>query len=125
MNQHFICGHLGRDPEMSYTPTGLAVTKFSVATTYAKKDQQGNYNKETTWHNAVTFGTTAENCNNFLRKGSKVSLRGRATNRKYTGKDNIERTWHEIIVEEIEFPPKNGGSTEDFTPPDIDYDAPF
>ncbi len=125
MNQIFLVGHLGKDPEMAYTPGGLAVTKFSLATTYGKKGQDGNFTKETTWHNCVTFGSTAENCNNFLRKGSKVSLRGRATNRKYTGKDGIERNWHEIVVEEIDFPPKTGGSTEDFTPPEIDYDQPF
>lgn len=127
MNQHFIVGHLGRDPEMSYTPNGLAVTKFSVATTFARKGQDGNYNKETTWHNCVTFGSTAENCNNYLRKGSKVSIRGRATNRKYDDKDGVSRSWHEVVVEEIEFPPKSESNTvTDFTPPELDYEnTPF
>lgn len=121
MNKHFISGRLGKEPDMSYTPSGLAVSKFSVCSTHSKKSEKGEWEKIPTWHNVVVFGSTAENCSKYLRKGDKVSLVGRASNRNYTGKDGVERTWHEVVVEEIDFPSKSNSSHEE-TPPDDDGD---
>jgi single-strand DNA-binding protein len=71
-----IVGNLGRDPEMRYTPSGQAVTNFSVASnrTYTGKD--GQRVKETIWFRVTVWGKQAESCNNFLQKGKKVLVEG-------------------------------------------------
>jgi single-strand DNA-binding protein len=72
-----IAGNLGRDPEMRYTPGGQAVTNFSVATSRQYTGSDGNQVKETIWFRVSAWGKTAETCNTYLRKGSKVLVEGR------------------------------------------------
>src|SRR5690348_10468208 len=99
LNKIMLIGNLGRDPEMSYTPSGSAVTKFSVAVNRRSKDRQTGENRdETTWFNVVAWERLAETCNQYLHKGSKVYLEGRMTSRKYTDKDGIERTVWDVIL---------------------------
>lgn len=74
-----IVGNLGRDPEMRYTPSGQAVTNFSVATNRQFTTSDGSPVKETTWFRISTWGRTAETCNQYLRKGSRVLVEGRLT----------------------------------------------
>lgn len=72
-----IVGNLGRDPEMRYTPDGKAVTNFSVATTRTYPGADGQMKKETAWFKVTAWGKMGENCNTYLRKGSKVLVEGR------------------------------------------------
>ena len=72
-----IIGHLGRDPEMRYMPSGDPVTSFSVACDRQWNDKSGAKMKETTWFRVSVFGKQAENCNQYLTKGSKVLVEGR------------------------------------------------
>lgn len=72
-----IVGYLGRDPEMRYTPSGQSVTNFNVATNRVYTSTDGQRVKETAWFRVTTWGKQAENCNNYLRKGSKVLVEGR------------------------------------------------
>jgi len=72
-----IVGNLGRDPEMRYTPTGQAVTRFNVATNRVYNNATGQKVKETVWFRVSAWGKLAETCNNYLRKGSKVLVEGR------------------------------------------------
>ena len=72
-----IVGNLGRDPEMRYTPSGQAVTNFSVATNRQYTASSGETVKETTWFRVSAWGRQAEICNQYLRKGSKVLVEGR------------------------------------------------
>lgn len=72
-----IVGNLGKDPEMRFTPSGQAVTSFSVATNRAYTGSDGQRVKETVWFRVSAWGKQAENCNNFLHKGSKVLIEGR------------------------------------------------
>lgn len=74
-----IIGNLGRDPEMRYTPTGQAVTNFSVATNRQYTASDGQQIKETVWFRVSAWGRQAETCNQFLRQGSKVLVEGRLT----------------------------------------------
>lgn len=92
LNKVQIIGHLGRDPETRYLPSGDAVTNFSVATTEKWRDKQTGEQKEATeWHNVSTFGKLAEICSQYLRKGSQVYVEGSLRTRKYADKDGIER----------------------------------
>jgi single-strand DNA-binding protein len=72
-----IVGHLGRDPEMRYTPGGQPVTNFNLAVNRQYNDSAGQAVKETTWFRVSTWGKTAENCNQYLHKGSLVLVEGR------------------------------------------------
>jgi single-strand DNA-binding protein len=74
-----VVGHLGREPEMHYTPTGQAVTSFPIAANRRYRDSQGELVKETAWFKITTWGRQAENSNEFLRKGSQVMIKGRLT----------------------------------------------
>ena len=80
-----IVGNLGKDPEMRYPPSGQAVTSFSVATSRQYTSGSGEQVKETIWFRVSTWGKTAEVCNQYLKKGSKVLIEGRLTPDKATG----------------------------------------
>ena len=118
LNKIMLIGNLGRDPEMSYTSSGIAVTKFSVAVKRVSKSPTGERQDETDWFNIVAFRNLAETCNNYLRKGHKVYVEGRLTQRKYTDRNNVERTAVEVIINDMEMlTPKSqsqaGGSSSD------------
>ena len=80
-----LVGNLGRDPEMRYTPSGQAVTNFSVATNRQYTSSDGTQVKETIWFRVSSWGKTAEVCNQYLRKGSKVLVEGRLVPDPNTG----------------------------------------
>ena len=84
-----IVGNVGKDPEMRYTPTGQAVTSFSVATNRQYTTGNGEQVKETIWFRVSTWGKTAETCNQYVKKGMKVLVEGRLTPDKTTGGPRI------------------------------------
>jgi single-strand DNA-binding protein len=84
-----IVGNVGKDPEMRYTPSGQAVTSFSVATNRQYTAANGEQVKETIWFRITTWGKTAEICNQYVKKGSKVLVEGRLTPDKQTGGPRI------------------------------------
>ncbi len=80
-----IAGNLGRDPEMRYTPSGQAVTNFSVATNRQYTASDGQLVKETIWFRISAWGKLAETCNQYLKRGSKVLVEGRLNADPATG----------------------------------------
>jgi len=84
-----IVGRLGRDPEMRYTPTGKAVTSFSIATDRRWTDPNGVKQKETAWFRISAWGKLAEICNEYLKKGSQVIVEGRLNVDPKTGGPRI------------------------------------
>jgi single-strand DNA-binding protein len=84
-----IVGNLGKDPEMRYTPSGQAVTSFSVATSRKYTSSNGEQVNETIWFRVSAWGKQAEVCNQYLKKGSKVLVEGRLTPDKNTGGPRI------------------------------------
>lgn len=112
MNKIMLIGRLGKDPEMNYTPSGVAVTKFSLAVNRYTKSNTGERQEETDWFNIVTWRQLAETCNTYLRKGTKVFIDGRLTQRKYTDKNGVERTAIEVTANEMEIlTPKSQSSS--------------
>ena len=101
-----VIGNLGNDPEMRYTPSGQAVTTFSVASNYKTKAGQ-----ETTWLNASCFGKLADLANDHLEKGKQVYLEGQLRTRRYEGQ-NGPGCSHDIMVDRIQFLGKAGGRDE-------------
>jgi single-strand DNA-binding protein len=84
-----LVGNLGRDPEMRYTPAGQAVTNFSIAVNDDYTNNNGERIKRTIWVRVSAWGKQAENCNQFLKKGSKVLVEGRLTADASTGSPRI------------------------------------
>jgi single-strand DNA-binding protein len=117
MNKIILIGNLGRDPEMNYTPNGVAVTKFSLAVTHTSKSASGERQAETEWFNIVAWRNLAEVCNTYLKKGNKVYIEGRLTLRKYTDRNGVERTSLEVIANDMEMltprDRQSGGSSAD------------
>ncbi|HFW5273047.1 TPA: single-stranded DNA-binding protein [Salmonella enterica subsp. enterica serovar Bullbay] len=99
VNEVTLVGHVGREPEVRYTPEGGAVATLSLATAEIWKDRQtGELKEKTEWHRVVIFGKPAEIAEKYVRKGSLLYVRGKLHTRKWTDKDNIERYSTEIVV---------------------------
>lgn len=100
VNKVILIGHLGRDAETRFTPAGVAVTKFSVATNRRWKDQQtGEWKEETDWANVVLW--RQENLANYLTKGKQVYVEGRLQTRSYDDKDGKKQYMTEVIAEDV------------------------
>ena len=102
VNKVILLGNLGKDPEVKYTQSGMAVARFSLATTERAKDKDGNWNDKTEWHNVVAFGRTAEVAGEYLKKGRSVYIEGRLQTRKYTDKDGVEKYATDIRVDQMQ-----------------------
>jgi single-strand DNA-binding protein len=105
-----IVGNLGRDPEMRYTPSGQAVTNFNVATNRKYSTSDDNQVEETTWFRVSTWGKTAEACNQYLKKGSKVLVEGRlkpdpdtGSPRTFTRQDGTTGASFELTANQVRF----------------------
>ena len=101
LNKVMIIGHLGRDPEMRYTPSGRPVTTFTVATNRTWNTTDGERHNETEWFNVVSWGNLAEICKQYLTKGQQVYVEGRLQTRRWEDSDNIKRNSVEIVASEM------------------------
>jgi single-strand DNA-binding protein len=98
VNKVILIGHLGRDAETKFTPGGTSVTKFSVATSFNKKDpQSGEWKEETNWTNVTVW--KAENLANYLLKGTQVYVEGRLQTRSYEDKDGKKMYATDVVAE--------------------------
>jgi len=101
LNKVILIGNLGRDPEVSYTPAGLAVARFSIATSEAWNDKaSGEKREKTEWHRIVAFGRLGEICGEYLVKGKQVYIEGRLQTSSWE-KDGITRYSTDIIASEM------------------------
>lgn len=112
VNKVILIGNLGKDPEISQTPSGGAVTNITVATTDSWKDKQTGEKKETTeWHSVVFFNRLAEIAGEYLKKGSKVYIEGSLKTEKYQDKaTGTDRYSTKIIANEMQMLDGKGGS---------------
>ncbi|MEX1275195.1 MAG: single-stranded DNA-binding protein [Bacteroidota bacterium] len=101
INKAILIGNLGKDPELRYTSAGVAVATFSVATNESWKDQDGNVQERTQWHNIVAWRKLAEICSEYLKKGSKLYLEGRIQYRNYDDKNGVKRYVTEIVLDQM------------------------
>jgi single-strand DNA-binding protein len=102
LNKVTLIGNLGKDPEVSYTASGVAVAKFSIATNERWKDQEGNFQERTEWHNIVAWRKLAEICGQYLKKGSKVYLEGKLQTRSWDDKNTgAKRYMTEIVADDM------------------------
>jgi len=103
VNKVILLGNLGKDPEMRYTPQNMAIANLTIATGERKKDASGNWVDHTEWHRVVVFGKTAENVNQYLKKGRQVYIEGRIRTRKWQDKEGKDRYSTEILADTVQF----------------------
>jgi len=96
-----IIGHLGREPEMRYTPSGRPVTSFSVATTRSWNSPDGERREETEWFNVVAWGNLAEICKQYLTKGQQVYVEGRLQTRRWEDQEGKKHFNTEVVANEM------------------------
>jgi len=101
LNKCMIIGNLGRDPEMRYTPSGQAVTQFTVATNRNFRDAQGEWQSETEWFRVVVWGQQAERTAERLRKGNKVYVEGRIQTRQWEDQTGNKRYTTELVANQV------------------------
>ncbi len=103
LNKVMIIGNLGSEPEMRFTPGGVPVTSFSVATNRVYKTQDGERKEETEWFSIVAWQRLAETCNQYLTKGQKVYCEGRLHTRTWDGQDGQKHYKTEVIANQVIF----------------------
>ncbi|RLC61670.1 MAG: single-stranded DNA-binding protein [Chloroflexi bacterium] len=101
LNKVMVIGHVGRDPEMRYMPSGRPVTSFSVATTRSWTNAEGERREETEWFNVVAWGNLAEICKQHLRKGQQVYIEGRLQTRSWEDQEGRKRFRTELVANEM------------------------
>ena len=110
LNRCEFIGRLGKDPEVRYTADSNAICNFSIAVGYKTAT------KETTeWVRIVTFDKLAGICGDYLKKGSRVFIAGRMTNRKWVNKDGVEQYTTEVVADQMQM--LGGRSAEDAPAP--------
>jgi len=101
LNKVMVIGHLGKDPEMRYTPSGRPVTTFSIAVSRSWNTADGERRSETEWFNIVAWGNLAEICKQYLHKGQQVYIEGRLQTRRWEDNDGQKRTRVEVVANEM------------------------
>ena len=102
VNKVILVGNLGRDPELSYLPSGQSMAKFSLATSRSYKDKSGEMKEETEWHNIVAWGKLGEICAQYLSKGRQAYVEGRIQSRTWEGRDGNKRTSVDIVASDVQ-----------------------
>lgn len=104
LNRVEIIGHVGREPEMKYTPSGSGVCKFSVATSEKWTDKASGDKKERTeWHGVQAWGKLAEVCGKYVVKGMLVYVSGNLRTNEWEDKEGVKRSRTEINADSVLF----------------------
>lgn len=112
LNRVLIAGRLTRDPELRYTPSGTAVCNLRLASSRRYKDRSGEWQDDATFVNVVAWSRTAENCGEYLKKGSAVLVEGRLQSRSWETEDGQKRSVVEINAIRVEFLDRVGAASE-------------
>lgn len=126
INKVILVGHLGKDPEVRYAPSGQAIANVTLATSEQWKDKNtGEKQERTEWHRVVFFSRLAEIAGEYLKKGSQVYVEGRLQTRKWQDKDGQDRYTTEIVANEMQMLGGRGNSGGgDSYSQDSSYNAP-
>ncbi len=101
LNKIMLIGNLTRDPELRYTPAGVAVCSFGVATNRSWTSQSGEAKEDVQFHKIIAWNKLGELCSKLLVKGRRVYVEGRIQYREYVGNDGVKKQTTEIIIEDM------------------------
>lgn len=110
MNKVILVGNLTRDPELTQTPNGVSVCKFSIAVNRSFANANGE--READFLNIVTWRGLADNCAKFLTKGRKIAVSGSIQTRSYDDKDGNKRYATDIVADDVEFLGQGAGGEQ-------------
>ncbi len=113
VNKVIVLGRLGQNPELKYTPSGVAVCNFSLATSENWTDKNGQKQERTEWHRIVVWGKLAELCNQYLSKGRQAYVEGSLQTRSWDDKNGMKRYTTEINAKVVQFIGAQGSVRED------------
>jgi single-strand DNA-binding protein len=102
-NKIILVGNLGRDPELRYTPQGVAVCDFSIATNERKRDKSGEFQEVATWFRVTLWRQQAENAAKYLSKGRQVYIEGRLSLEEWTDRDGNTRQTLQVQGTDMQF----------------------
>jgi single-strand DNA-binding protein len=126
VNKAILVGNLGADPEIRYTPAGVAVANFRIATSENWVTKSGEKQERTEWHRIVAFGKLAEICGQYLNKGKQVYIEGRIQTRQWEDKEGGKRYTTEIVASTMQMlgpaPAKAAEEPPSETPPPAELD---
>jgi single-strand DNA-binding protein len=131
VNRVMLAGHLGGDPESRFTPSGAAVTNFTMATNETFKNSDGEYQDRTEWHRCVLWGKSAEVAGELLKKGQLTYVEGRLQTRSWEDKNGVKRYTTEVVCDNFTMlgrrSDKQGGNSQspDGGSPKDEDDLPF
>jgi single-strand DNA-binding protein len=103
LNRHELIGHVGSDPQVRNTPSGVTVANLSVATTSVWKDNAGNKKEATEWTRVVVFGKRAELVASHVRRGTYLRVVGRSQTQGYTDRDGVKRFVTKLVASSVDF----------------------
>lgn len=109
LNKVMLIGNLGDDPEVRATPGGQSVATLRMATNEKWTDKGGQQQERTEWHRVVVWGKQAEQCKEYLHKGSSVYVEGRIQTREWQDKEGHRRFTTEVIAQRVQFLGGRGG----------------
>ncbi|MBZ5665441.1 MAG: single-stranded DNA-binding protein [Acidobacteriia bacterium] len=98
VNKVILVGHLGKDPEVKFTPQGTPVAKITIATNSKFKGKDGNWQETTEWHNVVLWQRLAEIAGEYLKKGGQVYIEGRLQTRSWDDKQTGQKKYMTEVV---------------------------
>jgi len=102
VNKVILLGNVGKDPEIRSTAGGMTVASFSLATADRQKDQQGNWQDKTEWHNLVAFARTAEIVRDYVKKGTQLYIEGKIQTRSWDDKESGQKKYRtEILINDL------------------------
>jgi single-strand DNA-binding protein len=101
LNKVMLIGNVGKDPELKYTPSGIPVTSFRLATSEIWKDRDNNYQEHTDWHTIVAWRGLAEVINKLVKKGSRVYIEGRLQSRSFDDKSGNRKNIVEVLADNM------------------------
>ena len=108
VNKVILVGRLGRDPELRYASSGMPIANLRIATDESYVDRDGNKVEKTEWHTVVVFQRAAENCANYLGKGSLVYVEGSLQTRKWQDQQGQDRYSTEVKAQRVQFLERKG-----------------
>ncbi|MCK9600275.1 MAG: single-stranded DNA-binding protein [Sphaerochaeta sp.] len=126
-NLVILLGNIGQDPDIKYTPNGTVIARLSLATTRGRKNRDGEWEDETTWHRVLFYGKLAETVQKYVKKGDPLYVKGRLDNRSWDDDKGQKHYITEVIGHELQLLGKKKEGTERMDPmePSREDDLPF
>lgn len=101
LNKVMLIGNVGKDPEVNFTPSGVKVAQFRMATSETWKDKDGAVQEQTDWHTIIAWRGLADVVERLVRRGSRLYVEGKIQSRSFDDRDGHKRYVTEIIAENL------------------------